>query len=147
MEIKGPKGPDKTGKRSKSKKSSSSSKAGEAFKRFLEDSGEEASVDSVSSSSAAASVAPVDAILAMQGIDPDESRRAKAHHIERGFSVLDILDDVRIGILTGKISGERLLKLQDLIEEQKNELDDPKLIEILDDIDLRAAVELAKLGY
>ncbi|MBK67096.1 MAG: flagellar assembly protein FliX [Rickettsiales bacterium] len=147
MEIKGPKGPDKTGKTSKSKKSSSSSSAGEAFRSFLEEGGSDASIDNVASSSSAASVAPVDAILAMQGIDPEESRRNSKRQVERGHSVLDILDEVRVGILTGEISGNRLKKLQDLIEEQRGELDDPRLVELMDEIDLRAAVELAKLGY
>ena len=93
-----------------------------------------------------AGTAPLDAILSLQGIDADESRKqAHARAAQKGFDMLSILDDIQMGILMGEISGSRLIALQRLIEEQRDSIDDPNLQDVLDDIELRAAIELAKL--
>lgn len=144
MEIKGPKGPSKTEKTGKSKGSQKSSGAGAAFQSFLE-SGED-KIESHGSLSSAAGSAPIDAIIALQGIDSDESsKQARTRMAQRGFDMLSILDDIQMGILMGEISGSRLIALQRLIEEQRDSIDDPNLQDVLDDIELRAAIELAKL--
>jgi len=46
----------------------------------------------------------------------------------------------------GMVPTDRLQDLATAAREQREELDDPRLSEILDDIELRARVELAKLG-
>lgn len=143
MEIKGPKGPDKTSKTDKSKKSGKSQSAGAAFRSFLQEG--DAKIEGSQGLSGASAAAPMDAILALQGVDPDEARQNRQKAVDRGHNMLDILDELRVGILTGQISGGRLQALQNLIAEQREALDDPRLVEILDDIDLRAAIELAKL--
>lgn len=141
MDVKGPTGPSKTGKADKSKKSKGSSSAAGAFASFLDGAGESGANAGTSS---LAATTPLDAILAMQGIDPDEARKARGQEVRRGFDLLESLDDIRIGLLTGTISGVHLKRLQDLIETQRAQIDDPKLLDIIDDIDLRAAIELAK---
>lgn len=142
MEVKGPSGPSKTSKTSKSKKSSSSSAAG-AFSALIEGT-ESSSADATSAASGVHAAAGIDAILAAQAIDPDEVNQGKKRAVRRGFDLLDSLDDIRMGLLLGQISGKRLYRLQELIAQQKDAVDDPKLMEILEEIDLRAAVELAK---
>ena len=47
-------------------------------------------------------------------------------------------------LLTGAISRDKLLQLGHLVNTRKGEVTDPRLAEILDEIDLRAQVELAK---
>lgn len=142
MEIKGPSGPSKTDKTSKSKKSGSSS--GSAFSSFLD---ETEGTSSSAGASGTHAATPLDAILALQSIDPEESRKAKQQATKRGFDILDCLSEIRVGILTGIISGQRLIRLQQMIEQEREMIDDPHLIEILDEIEIRAAVELAKLGH
>jgi hypothetical protein len=46
----------------------------------------------------------------------------------------------------GTIPMAKLEALAQLVRAKREQIDDPKLIEILDEIELRAAVELAKLS-
>lgn len=91
-----------------------------------------------------ASVAGVDALLALQGVPGPDSERAKA--ARRGRDILDLLDEIRIGILEGAVSPSTLNRLVKLVEVNREEFTDPGLSSILDEIDLRARVELAKLS-
>jgi len=61
--------------------------------------------------------------------------------------MLDRLDDIRLGLLTGTVSKERLSELSRLARVRRAEVDDPRLVEVLDEIELRAEVELAKLSF
>jgi hypothetical protein len=60
--------------------------------------------------------------------------------------MLDELEQIRLGLLLGQIPQARLEQLAQMVRARREQLDDPKLIAILDDIELRAAVELAKLS-
>ena len=60
--------------------------------------------------------------------------------------MLDELEQIRLGLLLGQIPRARLEQLAQMVRARREQLDDPKLIAILDDIELRAAVELAKLS-
>lgn len=64
----------------------------------------------------------------------------------RGFDLLDRLDEIRMGLLMGTIPTDRLNNLLRLVRGSRDGAMDPKLNAILDDIELRAMVELAKLG-
>jgi len=66
--------------------------------------------------------------------------------IQRGDAMLDELEELRLGLLLGSIPKARLEQLAQMVRARREQLDDPKLIAILDDIELRAAVELAKLS-
>ena len=59
--------------------------------------------------------------------------------------MLDRLDDIRIALLTGSLPRAQLESLRHLAREQIAPEDDPQLAAILDEIELRVAVELAKL--
>ncbi|MGE5146986.1 MAG: flagellar assembly protein FliX [Candidatus Eiseniibacteriota bacterium] len=69
--------------------------------------------------------------------------RAKA----RGEAMLDRLDEIRLGLLAGAVPKERLVELSRLARVRRGETDDPRLVEVLDEIQLRAEVELAKLDF
>lgn len=60
--------------------------------------------------------------------------------------MLEQLEDVRIGLLTGSISQSQLQDLARNAKQAREEYLDPRLSEALDEIELRARVELAKLG-
>jgi hypothetical protein len=60
--------------------------------------------------------------------------------------MLDILDDMKIGLLAGTISESELARLMRTVEDHRDEIPDPDLEGILDEIELRARVELAKHG-
>ena len=59
--------------------------------------------------------------------------------------MLDNLEEIRLGLLLGTIPVSRLEQLAQLVRAQREQVNDPKLTAILDEIELRAAVELAKL--
>lgn len=73
---------------------------------------------------------------------PNRSKQA----IENGAELLDRLDDIRLGLLTGAIPRDRLATLADMLSREREVVKDRRLKAILDEIDLRVRVELAKLG-
>lgn len=87
-------------------------------------------------------VGALDAVLVAQEVDDPASRPAKAR--QRGEDILDKLDKLRHGLLTGALSRRDLESLTRLVRLQRIEINDPKLAEILDQIELRAEIELAK---
>src|SRR5579875_1023662 len=89
-------------------------------------------------------VAPVDNLFLLQEVSEDlTGRRRRA--VQHGNSLLDRLDDIRIGLLTGSLPRSQLEGLRHLARAEVARSDDPKLAAILDEIELRVAVELAKL--
>ena len=103
-------------------------------------SGEPAGAGAVSSSTP---ITALDGILAVQEVPTATDGRSRG--IKRGYNLLEQLDDIRLGLLTGAIPQRRLVELRHEIEEARETVTDPQLSVILDDIELRAAVELAKL--
>jgi len=101
-------------------------------------------VDSGGVAGPATSVASVSAVMAVQEVDADASRQAAAR--QRGEEMLDRLDELRLGLIEGRLAPERIEALVKLVAERREKVTDPRLKSILDDIDLRAQVELAKLG-
>lgn len=85
----------------------------------------------------------IDSLLALQEVPEDPRRRRRA--MKRGQELLDRLDDIRIALLSGRMPQEQLQKLAEALKERKEAVSDPKLAQILDEIEIRAAVELAKL--
>jgi hypothetical protein len=85
-------------------------------------------------------------VLALQEA-PDATRgRAKQRARQRGGLMLDHLDEIRMGLLLGTVPMAKLEQLAQLVRVKREQIDDPKLLAILDEIELRAAVELAKLS-
>ena len=71
----------------------------------------------------------------------DERRRG----VEHGDDMLSLLDEIRDGLLAGTISRSLLNRLTIATAKHRDGFADPKLSTILDEIDVRARVELAKL--
>jgi hypothetical protein len=96
-----------------------------------------------SSVSATRSVMGVEALLALQDVGGPLERKRKA--VRRASRILDVLDDIKIGLLEGELSGAELHRLSRAIHDERAHTEDPALEAVLDDIELRAAVEMAKL--
>jgi hypothetical protein len=88
-------------------------------------------------------VMSVDAILALQDVGGPMERKRRA--VGRAGRLLDVLDDMKLSLLSGELSGDDIGRLQQVIRDQRDKTDDPKLEGVLDEIETRAAVELAKL--
>ena len=89
-------------------------------------------------------VGSVDALLALQGAGDFTQARKQA--TDRAFSLLDLLDDLKIALLEGALPRATLVRLVDTLQSQRDQTDDPQLEAALDEVELRAAVELAKHG-
>jgi len=88
-------------------------------------------------------IAALDSILALQDMgDPADGRSKGLTH---GEQLLDILDSVRDGLLAGGIPRATLNRLAVAVTRRHDVFADPKLQDVLDQIELRAHVELAKL--
>lgn len=88
-----------------------------------------------------APVTSLDSLLALQEVEERDARPFK-----RGEDTLDLLDDIRHGLLMGGIPLSKLKALTRIIAGERGRVCDPQLAAILDEIDLRAQVELAKYG-
>jgi hypothetical protein len=86
------------------------------------------------------------AILTVQETDESLGRRARSRAKQRGESILDQLEEIRIGLLLGAIPMAKLEGLAQLVRAKREQFQDPQLQAILDEIELRAAVELAKFS-
>jgi hypothetical protein len=94
----------------------------------------------------AAPLAPlggVEGLLALQEVGEDGGRRRRPS--ARGHAVLDQLEEIRRGLLLGSIPRAELERLERLAAGMREDVADPRLAEILAEIELRAKVELAKL--
>jgi 1-aminocyclopropane-1-carboxylate deaminase/D-cysteine desulfhydrase-like pyridoxal-dependent ACC family enzyme len=90
-----------------------------------------------------ASMTGLDAILALQAVGGPLEGKKKA--VRRGQTLLDTLDDIKADLLVGRVSFERLDQLSSMLDEVR-ERSLPGLDAVLDDIELRVRVELAKFG-
>jgi hypothetical protein len=88
-------------------------------------------------------VASVDALLALQEMGGPLERRRKA--MNRAGRILDVLDEVKIALIDGEVSTGALDRLVRAIRSEREGTDDPRLEGVLNEIETRAAVELAKL--
>jgi hypothetical protein len=107
-----------------------------AFAKHLDDS------SPASASTATSGVSSVSALLGAQEVDDALARASKGK--ARAEDMLELLDNLRLELLLGGVSRERLMQLARIVSARRPEIADPRLASILDEIDLRAQVELAK---
>lgn len=86
----------------------------------------------------------IEGLLALQEVDDEGGRRRRAQ--EQGEALLDRLDEIRRDLLAGSVNPTGLERLLKQVRRQRIAVSDPRLREILGEIELRAAVELAKMG-
>lgn len=88
-------------------------------------------------------VTSLDAILALQGAEDPMQRRARQRR--RGQEALDTLEELERGLLLGRAPGGLKARLEAL-QGRSEKTGDPGLDDVLNEIDIRLAVEAAKLG-
>ena len=73
------------------------------------------------------------------------STEGKSKGVIRAEGLIEHLEAIRHGLLLGQISKKRLTDIVKALETQRDKNMDPGLVQIVNDIELRAKVELAKL--
>lgn len=98
-----------------------------------------------SSVSGVSSVMGVEGLLALQDVGSPTERKRRA--VGRAGRILDVLDEIKVALLDGDLNAVSLERLRRAVRDERAATDDPELEAVLDDIELRAAVEVAKLEY
>lgn len=93
--------------------------------------------------SSASGLFGVDALLAIQ-MEEDVVTGRRRRQIKRSHDILDALDDIKVSVLSGEIDDEALLRLQTMIAQHREDIEDDRLQGVLNEIETRAFVELAK---
>jgi hypothetical protein len=81
----------------------------------------------------------------MQGIEEDPVERQRGS-VQRGKGALDVLDDLKIRLLSGNFDAATVSRLRNAAANLKSTSGDPGLDAVLSEIELRVEVELAKTG-
>jgi len=92
-----------------------------------------------------APVAAADSLISVQESPDAVSGQRRKLARQYGDFLLDRLDELKLALLAGSIPKERLAGLAQAIRQKRQRSDDPRLNEILDEIELRVEVEIAKL--
>jgi hypothetical protein len=132
----GPARPATTVKRSEKAGKTQSSK----FSEHLE-----SETGAVAGAAPAGPVSSVDALLSIQEVDDSTGGQSRSRARKWGNDILDDLERLRIGIISGVVPRGDLERIAASVEQRKGRTNDPALEMILDEIELRAKVELAKL--
>ncbi len=85
----------------------------------------------------------IDALMALQGEDAQAERRSRA--VKRGRTALDALDELKVELLGGALGPSTLQRLKSATTDLLDGSGDPRLDAVLEEIDLRVAVEIAKI--
>ncbi len=118
-------------------KASKKEAAGSRFAVHLSDKPQAAAVTS-------AGPVAIDPLLAAQEIADAASESARGRVL--GEAMIERLEELQQGLLHGFVPKEQLHELARLVRTQRDKIHDKRLLEILDEIDLRSQVELAKLS-
>lgn len=136
MEIKGPGRVTPPGVARKSKKRGSD-KAG--FSKAL-------STEETTSAAPPSGTSPLMAVSSLLSLqEMSTSSDGKSKGLARAEDLLQQLDLIRHGLLAGQIPQYKLKDVVKIVSRQRGNSNDPRLEEILDDVELRVKVELAKL--
>ncbi len=98
----------------------------------------------VRSAAAPKAAGNINALLALQGVEDPVERRKRS--VARGKGALDVLDELKIGLLSGNLDASTVSRLRHAAANLKSSSGDPGLDSVLSEIELRVEVELAKAG-
>lgn len=138
MKVEGP-GQSK-GVSKSDKKSGASSAGGASFSSMIGGGGSQAAATTNTQS-----IAQIDALLALQGAEDPAAGRSKGLMKARAGKILDMLDTVRLKMLGGRLTIGDMIDVADVVASHREKISDPVLTDIMDEIDLRAQVEIAKM--
>ncbi|MFC6196792.1 flagellar assembly protein FliX [Ponticaulis profundi] len=102
-----------------------------------------ASTTSVATTSSLSNVNSVAALMALQGAEDPTERKKRAER--RGRQMLDGLDSLKLDLLEGRDPENTLQRLKSYIKSTREDSGAAELESLIDQIELRVEVELAKL--
>jgi hypothetical protein len=106
--------------------------------------GEAATPQAQTPAASVRSLGGIDALIALQGVEDPIERRRRA--VKYGRQALNVLDDLKLAFLLGRLDQSTLLRLKAVAGDLKERSGDDGLDQVLSEIELRVAVELAKVG-
>jgi hypothetical protein len=86
------------------------------------------------------------ALFSIQQVDTATDQRSRGRAIRHADILLDQLSDLQADLLAGAVPAGRLQALTNMLRAEREGVDDPRLSDLIDEIELRAEVELAKFG-
>ncbi|MEA1938794.1 MAG: flagellar assembly protein FliX [Pseudomonadota bacterium] len=131
-------GIDRTRKIAKTKGKDRPSSTGDDFGHLISSD----ATDTSGTVSGPVAVGGSSALLAAQ--ETGDTLEAPKRMIRRGQDLLDKLETLRMALLTGEVTPEMLESLVRLVDQKREAVDNPQLDAMLDEIELRVRVELAK---
>lgn len=137
MRIEGPRAADGIRKNDKTRKTGGSSGS---FKAFMD-----AESESAADVASAPMVGDVSALIAAQAYEDPTEKKARGRMMARAEDVLDALGGVHRGLVDGRLDTSHMEGVRRAVATQREKVADPVLSGLLDEVELRAQVELAKL--
>lgn len=134
------KGPSRTQQTSKAGKAAKTGKTDASFGDYVA-----AGAPETAAAAPTQSIAQVDALLAVQGAEDPTERAARKRMYVRASDLLEGLDKIRMALLGGTLTLGHCLDIADVVASHREKITDPSLTSVLDEIDLRAQVEIAKM--
>lgn len=134
------KGPGKTQGTSKTSKKGKASQSDASFDDFIA-----AGVSRAAPAAPTQSIAKVDALLAVQAAEDPTAGKKRQRMRQRATDILDELDGLRMAMLNGNMTVGHMVDIADVVASHRENISDPALTGILDEIDMRAQIELAKM--
>jgi hypothetical protein len=144
MKVRGP-GPSRPTAGKSNVGDKSKDKGGQSFEVSAAD--DSAPAETAAPLNATSQIAYVDALLAMQGAEDPGERASRGRMRRRALDVLDELERIRTSLMLGTLTIGHLLNVADVVTSHRERIDDPQMTSILDEIDLRAQIEIAKMRY
>ncbi len=92
-------------------------------------------------------IAFVDSLLSIQGAEDPTQKASRGRMRQRGMGLLDELEKIRDALVLGNLTVGHLINIADVVASHRERIDDVRLTAILDEIDLRAQIEIAKMRY
>ena len=115
--------------------------SGSAFAAALQDEG--SAPARAATTTAASALYDLSSLMALQAFEDPKERRRRA--VMRGLDLIDVLEGVQMDLLVGGIGQDRLERLASMLG-NKEPSGDQRLDALVDDVELRVRVELAKFG-
>ena len=151
MKVEGPKSTSSVQGAGRARKAGKSSGSGDfaATLDSLTGGGDATTGEGPEAVDSASAILGVGGLLAAQSVDEDDAApdfKERQRRAGRGAELLDRLEDVRRGLLAGAVPKDKLAELARIVREKRERGADPVISRLLDEIELRAEVELAKLA-
>lgn len=133
-------GPSKSQQSGKSSKSAKSGKTDGTFGDMVTNASQ-----GPASTGATQAIAKVDALLSVQSVESSTEGKARRKMYGRADQILRQMDHLRLALLTGNLSIGQVIDIADVVASHREKITDPDMTAVLDEIDMRAQIEIAKM--